>query len=168
MSNEIKKQLIESINLNTAALIKLVDATPVDQYNVHEEGRWSVGDVMGHLIKTEEAVLGVLNGDVKPLKGRPVDDRVGKIETAFGNMEIKLTAPEPLAPLDGVHNPQEQKEAFNAIRTNIILTVENEDLEPVCLGFKHRFFGNLTRYEWVRFVALHATRHARQIESLIH
>ncbi len=42
----------------------------------------------------------------------------------------------------------------------------SKDLSVVCLDMELPTFGHLTRYEWLRFMMVHALRHTIQIEKI--
>jgi hypothetical protein len=56
---------------------------------------------------------------------------------------------------------------FKEIQTMLEGKVEGADLGATCLDVEVPVFGYLTRYEWLKFIVVHAQRHIRQLKNML-
>jgi uncharacterized damage-inducible protein DinB len=160
------EQILKDVNDSTARVTEAVDNTPEEIFNRRQNGKWPVGEHLAHLVILEGLIVKVMNGETADLEDRKPDARVKLIGRIFGDLDRKLQAPEPVAPKQGEKNKEQLRQQFTEARDQITQIIENQDLALLCLGFKHAFFKEMTRYEWVYFTIHHANRHAAQMASL--
>lgn len=162
----VKERIIEDLKESTENVLQAIDNTPDEMFNRQINGKWSASDHISHLTLLEKLILGVMQGERIPLEGREPDARIKVIERIFGDLDRKLHAPDALAPKEGDKDKERLIEQFSETRKQMISIIENEELDLLCLGFKHTFFKELTRYEWIYFTIYHSGRHAKQISSI--
>ncbi len=159
-SNE---QVLLDLNVSTQQIINILDQIPADRFNFGQGQSWSVSDCLEHLIMVEGFILNVINGETMPLQDRQPDQFVSGIKSRFTNRDQKLDAPPPIAPPHEERVKEIQKQAFVEKRNQLTAAFEHLNLTDICLGHKHKMFGELTRYEWAYFTIFHSDRHAIQI-----
>jgi uncharacterized damage-inducible protein DinB len=157
------EHVLQDLDLSTQQIIHLLDHTPEDKFNFRQDQAWSVSDCLEHLIVVERFIHSVLNGETTSLQDRQADMYVPKIKDRFTNREQKIAAPPQLVPQPEARVKESQKQAFLEIRKQLASCLHHQNLADLCLGFKHKVFGELTRYELTYFVIYHSDRHAIQM-----
>lgn len=161
-----KERIKEDLNESTQQVLQALDNTPDEIFNRQSDGKWSAADHLSHLAKIEGLIAGVMKGETTTLEDRQPDARVKLVQRVFGDLDRKLQAPEALAPNEGEKDKELLRQQFTESRKQMIDIIDKQELNSLCLGFKHAFFKELTRYEWIYFAILHSGRHAEQIGRL--
>jgi uncharacterized damage-inducible protein DinB len=143
------------------------DVNP-DQSRRHPgPGQWSVLDTVEHIATAETIMLKLITTTRCPKTGvrpnreeaflRMVPDRSHKMET-----------PEPGRPTGRFANLAEARTQFEKARAETIRFVQEcaEDLRASEVTHPHPAAGVVTTYEMLIVMAMHAERHARQIEEI--
>ena len=162
---ESKEQILNDLNDSGKQVIEVVNNTPAEAFNRQKNGKWSVGDHFAHLVILEGLIIKIMKGRVIPLKDREPNARIKVIRKIFENLDRKLQAGGPINPEPGDKNKEQLEQQFIQNRSQMAEIIEKEDLSLLCLDFKHAFFKELSRLEWVYFAIIHAARHAKQMVS---
>ncbi|RYE24312.1 MAG: DinB family protein [Sphingobacteriales bacterium] len=161
-------QLRNDLDANTALLDQKLYSFTEEQYNTpRADGGWSAGQIVAHLLKLEQRVLEVINGETHAAD-KHYDEQVSVIESVYGNYDRKLEAGEPIKPDAGVTvwDKNNQLLKLTDLRNNIKQVLETKPANEVCVSYRHEMFGELTRYEWGYLVIYHCERHMHQIDGL--
>ncbi|HKE00493.1 MAG TPA: DinB family protein [Planctomycetota bacterium] len=131
--------------------------------------KWSVGEVIEHLVLVETRVQGRLD---KTLAGAPDPDwkkkTAGKaemLEKLLPDRSMKADAPEPVQPKGKLTHAEAIAEYKKARAKTIEMTVKS-DAPLKAFTFDHPFFGPLSAYQWLLLVPLHNQRHNQQIAEV--
>jgi len=134
-----------------------------------QQGGWSVGEVLAHLMQVERAVCDAARKTLaKP--PQPLQRKLLRVPIAVIQFRgIKRESPIPLdAAL--VQGKAEMLAKF-AARRGETLTFLRETLaggrDLAGYHWRHPFFGTLTFAEWCRVLAYHETRHTKQIREIV-
>lgn len=135
-------------------------------------GRWSVLDCVEHLAVTEEAIFGLLQGNLKaPPSAEAVRAKTaGKtamMEKFLTDRSRKVSAPAEIAPTGRFKTLAEAREAFTANRNRTIAFAEKTEEDLHAHVSKHMAFGELDLYQWVLLMAGHSERHTLQAKEVI-
>lgn len=160
---EAKEQLLNDLSDSTNKVMEVVNNTPEESFNQSKNGKWSVADHFAHVILLEGLIVKVMMGQTTILEDRKPDDRVKVIRRVFSNLERKLKAGGPINPEPGEKNKDQLTQTFLQYRSQMEELVKQEDLSLICQDFKHAFFKELTRLEWLYFAIIHSDRHAKQM-----
>jgi hypothetical protein len=166
-------EILTCLDGEFAALRRAVDDVPQERRNERPaEGRWSVAEVLEHLVMVDKAVLKVSSRHLAAAKaaGLPPETDTSPI---IGTMPVELVArrerplvaPEPLTP-KGMDAGAAWAE-LEATRRQLVEFVRSCDgLAIGQISFPHPALGNLNLYQWLLFPAGHHARHARQIREI--
>lgn len=161
-------QLRDDLDANTALLDQKLYSFTDQQYNTpRKDGGWSAGQIVAHLLKLEELICQVIDGDTRAAD-KHYDEQVSIIKTVFENHDRKLTAGEPILPEPEVRHWDKKAQLMKLTdqREKIKQVLETKPANEVCTSFRHHFFGEMTRYEWGYFIIYHCERHLHQIDVL--
>jgi hypothetical protein len=133
-----------------------------------EPDRWSVAQVLEHLVTSEQRMAGLILRLIGEAKGKAagapvapsgfdpkkVLDRTSKIKTRMGE-------PEGTVPIgDSFKSLDDQRAQLKAAMT------ADHGVNLATLSAPHHVFGSMDVYEWLQFMGLHMRRHAAQIREL--
>jgi hypothetical protein len=180
---ETRQQLLDSVSGLSEAQMKFKAAPD----------KWSVAEIVEHLVNAENAVFSVTQQIVKtPLHAELqtlVKERVMKspvppipdagpgtnglfikdqtvILTVTNRATRRFQAPEPVAPRGKLTAKADLLAAFDKARTRTInyLETTNEDLRGHMA--EHWVLGVLDAYQWLLFVTAHSERHLAQLNEV--
>ncbi|MGD0306380.1 MAG: DinB family protein [Candidatus Acidiferrales bacterium] len=148
--------------------IAIVDQFPADRWRESPgNGAWSAGEIVAHTMQIEESIIAASR---KTLKKPPYPVPFVKrfhIPLALATMRArKLKSPIPIN-LDRIPDQSSYAAAITACRRGTLDFVEEnrgKDLKP--WTFPHPTFGPLNLYDWLRLIAYHELRHAKQIREV--
>ena len=131
------------------------------------EGRWSAGELAGHLIMMERAIL--RNTDrllQKPPKSVPFYKR---FHVPMAVAESRLIRRKTPIPLDTqmVREKEEMLAELRQVRERTLAFIEEtmgRDLNKYRMT--HPFLGSLTTNEWFQLIASHEIRHMKQMREI--
>jgi len=160
--------IFEELDQSRADLDAAVKAVPASRRTVSPEpDRWSVAQVLEHLVTSERRMAGFIERIIAEAKGKAgepmppsgfdpkrVVDRTTKIKTRMGDPTGTIPVDESFKSLD--EGRAQLKRAVTA----------DHGVNLATIGGPHHVFGQMTVYEWLQFVGLHMRRHAAQIREL--
>ena len=130
------------------------------------EDKWSPGQLLEHMGKSERGTLRLLNGPVAHVEGRVADAKCAELEDFIHTRE-RLRAPEGLYPTQATYAPAAVLDAFTDVRAEIRTAFEfAADIAAVVDAWHHPRYGAMTVCEWLYFTAVHGERHRRQYAGL--
>jgi hypothetical protein len=136
------------------------------------EGRWSVSEVLEHLLLVETQLLRMISAllkkaeasGVRPTKESFTVDVDALLERSSREKYVTREGYQPSGTMsistavDGLKGIQED---LQKLRPRLLAA------DPTQSRFPHWIFGPLDLAQWLAFLTLHEERHLRQIESLM-
>jgi uncharacterized damage-inducible protein DinB len=160
--------IIQNLSRAQSELLHVADAIPARQWKTRPaEGRWSAGELTGHLITVERVIIG---GTDKLLKKPPEAVSFFKrfhLPMAVAESRlIRLKSPLPLDP-QIVREKEEMLAELRQVRERTLAFIEEttgRDLRKYRM--KHPFLGSLNTYDWFQLIASHEIRHLKQMKEI--
>jgi DinB family protein len=151
--------------------IYLAAATPIPESHWRRsphQGAWSAAEVTAHVCMVEANIIDrASKGVQKPAEIVPFWRR-GHIPLPIVSWRvIKRKSPIPLEPTLVL----EKRPALETLAMKRRLTMEfveaTRDRDLSDYRFRHPFLGSLGLYDWLRMIAFHEVRHAKQIREIV-
>ncbi len=160
--------IIENLARAQSELLRAADAVPAEQWKTRPaEGRWSAGELIGHLSAIERAILSRADKLLQlPPKSVPFYKRFHVPMMIVEARVIRRKAPTPLEPLS-VREKEEMLGELRGVRKRTVAFIEEtrgRDLSEY--NYAHPFLGTLNAYEWLQFIASHERRHMKQMREI--
>lgn len=133
-----------------------------DYNKVPPAGGWTPAQVVDHIIQA----TGGLPDQQTAETDRLYFEKDELTRSAFLNFDIKMESPEFLRPEAREYNRDEQLKSIESIRNHQMESIRDKDLFAICLDFELPVWGTLTRYEWLKFIDYHTTRHIHQLKKI--
>ncbi len=168
--------LAHELDTSRAALLAAAHAVPEAQrHRKPADGKWSVTDVLNHLLKVESSSGRLFSVYSRQLRanGAPVETETETASiidayTRFG-METRsrlVEAPELVAP-EAEARFDDTVEALSTSRARLLAALrEANGLALGTVTAPHPRLGSLTLYEWLLTIARHERRHIPQIAEI--
>lgn len=163
-----KLDYFEYLEDDTAHFLDWIETLEPNQFNLKEEGKWGVFEVLEHILLVEDICIKMLL--------RPSDlihdktERLGKEvlhRLIIDRREKKMSAPEILHPKGSITTIQMFKEQFVRQRKQLQTQIQQNQLIIDHRMYKHPFLGEMTVTDWLYFIPLHTNRHLKQIQKLV-
>jgi hypothetical protein len=152
-----------------ALLAAVQRVAPADRGRRPAPDRWSVAEILEHLVKVERSVAMLVatrgREPLPPTMEPPVPDAAARVAGLRGR-ERKVDVPDAMRP-SGAVSADEALEALAASRRALLDAAAAA--EPAALEhrtYHHAILGRLTLRDWLAFVAHHEARHAAQIDEV--
>lgn len=132
------------------------------------EAKWSPGQYVEHVIKSERAFGRILGAGTAPApEGRAADEKCAAIEAGVPVTGEPLRAPATVHPdPERRYSPAEHLDAFVDGRADLRAAIDfAPDAGAVATAYAHFVYGEMTLTEWLYFTAYHGERHRRQVEA---
>jgi len=160
--------IIENLARAQRELLRAADAVPADQWRTRPaEERWSAGELTGHLITIERAIISRTDKVLrKPPKEVPFFKRFHVPMVIVESRLIRLKTPIPLDP-GVIHEKEEMLAELGQVRERTLALIE-ETMERDLSKYRmpHPFLGSLNAYEWFQMIASHEIRHTKQMREI--
>ena len=161
-------KIIENLACAQSELLRTADAVPADQWKTRPaEGRWSAGELVGHLSAIERVILSRAGKLVqKPPKSVPFFKRFHVPMMIVEARVIRRKAPVALEP-QIICEKESMLAELRAVRERTLAFIEEtrgRDLSNY--NMPHPFLGNLNAYDWLQFIASHEIRHMKQMREI--
>ncbi len=160
--------IIENLARAQSELLRAADAVPADQWKTRPAvGRWSAGELIGHLSAIERAILGRADKLLqKPPKSVPFYKRFHVPMMIVEARVIRRKAPIALEP-QMVCEKEEMLAELREVRKRTLAFIdETRGLDLSKYNMPHPFLGNLNAYDWLQFIASHEIRHMKQMREI--
>jgi uncharacterized damage-inducible protein DinB len=148
--------------------LRAADQVSADQWKTRPaEGRWSAGELVGHLITVESAILRSMGKLLeKPPKSVPFYKR---FHVPMAVVESRLIRRKSPIATDGamIRKKEEMLAELQDTRERTLAFIGetmDRDLSQYTAG--HPFLGTLNTYGWLQLVASHEVRHTKQMKEI--
>jgi len=162
------KTIVANLDRAEQRLLRAADAVSANQWKARPgEGRWSAGEVVGHLITIERAIL--RNADrmlQKPPKSVPFYKR---FHVPMAVVESRLIRRKTPIPLDTqiVREKEEMLAELREVRERTLAFIgETMERDLSKYHMPHAFLGMLNAHEWLQMIASHEVRHTKQMKEI--
>lgn len=163
----MKQEILKDLENTTDELLKTLDGVKSEDVDrVPFEGSWTAGQLAEHLLKSDETMLKILNGETKKSE-RKHDEKVEGIKKIFLNFSSKMKAPDFNTPLESVHKKDNIVSTFEENKKGFSDVIKSKELSEICTGFSLPGLGEMTRYEWIYFNIYHKQRHTHQLKNIV-
>lgn len=160
--------LIAKLQQAQTEFLRAADAVhPEDWKTRPEEGRWSAAELVAHLIGVEKAVVEKADRiSQKAPKRVPLYRRFHLPMALVETRIVRRKAPVPVNP--GALREKEEMLAGlrDARERSLAFLEETKDRELGEYRWSHPALGMLSTYGWMRFLAAHENRHAKQMREI--
>ena len=162
------KTIVENLKRAQVELLRAADAVPAEHWKTRPaDGRWSAGELIGHLSEIERAILSRADKQLqKPPKIVPFYKRFHVPMMIVERRVIRRKAPSNVEP-QNVGEKEEMLAEFRGVRERTMAFIEEtrgRDLSKY--NMPHPFLGNLNAYDWLQFIASHEIRHTKQMREI--
>jgi len=158
--------LAAQFRATTATLIGLLEAFTPDSFNRKPSPTaWNAGDVAEHLLLFDIRLQEILATSTHPTDRNPTE-KIAEYTGRVTNREVRIDAPAFLVPAAAERTPADMIAKLQTARNKIAEAITTQDLTLVSTAFPHRFFGEMTAFEWIHFLDLHTQRHFPQLKEL--
>ncbi len=160
--------IIENLAGARSELLRAADAVREDQWKTRpSEGRWSAGELIGHLSAIESAILSRTDKLLQePPKVVPFFKRFHVPMIIVEARVIRRKAPMP-PDAQMIHGKEEMLAELRGVRERTLAFIEEtsgRDLSKYSMA--HPFLGTLNAYGWLQFIASHEIRHTKQMREI--
>jgi uncharacterized damage-inducible protein DinB len=160
--------IVENLARAQRELLRAAEAVPEDQWKTRPaEGRWSAGELIGHLSAVERAILSRADKLLqKPSKSPPFFKRFHVPMMMVEARVIRLKTPKWLD-VQTIREKEEMLAELRGVREQTLAFIEetrSRDLSKYSMP--HPFLGTLNAYEWLQFIASHEIRHTKQMREI--
>lgn len=167
------EQILARLSAERAGLVARLERIPAARQNVRPTPeRWSVAEVLEHLVRLEMGLtkLLALKGQAPPAADVPAPPADALGTPQFGALvrdrSKPLEAPERVRP-EGKLSAEEALARLQAARAALLEAFASADAEALDRQTHvHPFFGPLTLRSWMALAADHEARHAAQIGEI--
>jgi len=166
-------ELLAYIDREQAALEAAVGSVPRARHSsAPADGRWSVAQIIQHLVLVERRVTGLITMQLATAKDHglgsersstPILSTIDVGRFADRSRKFVFGGDPPSASVDvdaGLRALAETRVAFKAA------VMQGDGFDLSVPSAPHRAFGQLNLYEWIGFVGAHIARHADQIREI--
>ena len=171
--NDIEREyVVEQLLASEARVLALLDGLTAEQWAFREgPERWSIADILEHLILFERfvrgAVLTMLENDAEPKKVAAVSVKLPAVMKIAEARDVRIEAREVVRPTGRWHDTSAMISMLQREREKTIAFAETTDANLRCHFFAHLLLGDLDAYQWLVLMAKHSERHALQIEEVM-
>ena len=165
-----KIAILKTLSENQNALLATLKKVNADLFAYRPAvDRWSIAEIVEHIILVENGVLaGLKKAGMQPKQeaiNKTISDEA--LSKMLGNRGRKIDAPAHFVP-KGVFTDKATAIAdFTAHRANLADFVHKTDLPLAYIGFPHFAAGMLNGFDWLVFMTGHCERHIMQMEEII-
>jgi len=165
--------LFDSLETQRKELLDRVKHLTSEQLNAHTEGKWSIAQILSHLIASEQLSVNYLNKKMQGIKDAPAtgfkETLTMMLLVISQRLPLKFKAPKVLAENTITYETSEQiTEEWEKVRKELkqILTRFNDD-QLKRKVYKHPIAGMLNITQALRFFREHIYHHTPQIIHLL-
>jgi DinB superfamily len=160
--------LIAKMSQAHCAFLCAADAIPSERWKTKpSDGRWSAAELVAHLTMVERAVIEKADRvSQKPPKRIPFFKKMHLPMALVERRLVRRKSPVPIDP-ELLGDKEAMLARLREVRERSLAFLEEtreRNLREYC--WKHPAIGMLNTYGWLRFVAAHETRHAKQMREI--
>jgi DinB superfamily len=160
--------IVSLLSRTRSQFVVTVDAFPSERWrDAPRDGAWSAAEIVTHTMQIEEAII---LGSRKTLKKQPYPVAfLKRFHLPLALASTRARNLESPVRIDSNRIPAQSEYAghITACRQRTLDFVDetrDRDLRPYT--FPHPVFGALNLYDWLRLIAYHELRHAKQIREV--
>lgn len=148
-------------------LLSFADVNDEQSRRHPAEGKWSVLDTVEHLTVAETIMVKLVAETRRP-KTADRPNREERFQQVVPDRGFRMESPEAGRPTGRFANLAQARQQFETARAQTIRFVEvcSEDLRATEVTHPHPLAGVISTYEMLIVMAMHAERHAKQIEEI--
>ncbi len=164
------------IDRERGELLAAARAVPMAQLRTRPgEGRWSIAENLAHLERVERGVVRLLTLRLTEARaqGHPAETDSSSIvgcldDRGLDDRQTRRLAPPRVEPDPEVAAAEDLVERLERSRVQLREAASIGDgLALGSLHHPHPVLGDISLYEWIRFVGLHELRHRSQITEVV-
>ena len=160
--------ILENLARAQRELLSAADAVPAELWATPaEEGRWSAGEVVAHLISVERSILSGADKLLQhPPRAVPFYKRFRIPMVVVERRFIRRRTPIPVEE-EQLREKEVMLAELREVRERTLAFIEEtkgRDLSAYCRW--HALLGTLNVYEWFQMIASHEIRHTKQVKEI--
>ncbi|QMU29023.1 DinB family protein [Adhaeribacter radiodurans] len=164
---ELTAQVGPEFEKTAQDLLKLFSSFELAEINQPpQDGGWTAGQLVQHVIKVNSGFLRILNGPTVETIRKP-DEQIPRIKANLLDFTFKRQAGDFVAPENKTYQKGVLVTTLEQIKSAINQVIQTTDLSQTCTGFEVPVFGFLTRLEAIHFVIYHTQRHTHQLKNIL-
>ncbi len=163
-----KEILFEQLDQNTDDAMTLLKNVSADDLLKHPDNKWSVIQIMEHILLTDQVVIILIQrtpkayAEQEELHGR---ERLHKFVVTHRNRTVE--APSTLHPKGNIQNFQDFSKVFLQQRDQLKNQINSGQIALDNAIHQHPYLGDMTTIDWLHFISLHTQRHLEQIKEIL-
>jgi hypothetical protein len=171
METSERRFVLEELASSEARLLDLVEGLTPDQWNFRETpDRWSIAEIIEHLILFENFILGtiakVLEGPAEPGKKALAAGKEPLVLGLANTRGSRIQAREAARPVGSWPDAAGRMAELRKARARTVTFAAGTEADLRGHFFPHLAFGDLDCYQWLLVLSRHVGRHALQIEEI--
>jgi hypothetical protein len=171
MKREEREFVVGELRGSEARLVEAVGGVTAAQVGFRTgPERWSIAEVLEHLVVWESFMLGAIRGAMElpgePEKRAAVAGKDSLVLGLAGSRDKPLQAREAARPAGRWNDLGEMLSEFQARRARTVEFAETTQADLRSHFFAHVTFGDLDCYQWLVAMGQHTLRHVAQIEEI--
>ncbi len=166
-------QLFDTLETQRAELLGFVKGISMETANKSPQGKWSIAQVISHLIASEQLSVRYLNKkilgiDTAPKTGLPEELKMITLIISQ-RLPFKFKAPNVIVQNTAVYeNPEQLTSAWEKTRSDLKAVLEKFDDNQINRKvFKHPVAGMLNIQHALKFFREHIIHHTPQVKKLL-
>jgi len=175
LSAEEKEEIVKLIDDSQDMLMGLITGLTDEQWTFKQnDERWSVGECVEHIVRSERALLesaqGAMKNPADPDWAKKTEGKTKLIKNVMPNRNPGgaggATAPQEIRPTekwDRAKAIQEYYKVHGEVRAFAETVAFEQPIKEHIYTHPFPVFGDLTAYDWLIYVPLHTVRHSKQI-----
>jgi uncharacterized damage-inducible protein DinB len=149
--------------------LRAADAVSPENWKTRPaEGRWSAAELVAHLMMVERAVIGKADRIAEKAPKRiSLFKRIHLPIALVHSRIIRRKSPVQVEP-GMLRDKEDMLAELREVRGRTLAFLEemkSRDLSEYL--WTHPALGNLNTYEWIKFLAAHEIRHAKQMQEIV-
>ena len=171
MTTDEREFVVGELAASEARLVEAVRGLTEQQWRFREAPeRWSIAEVVEHLVVWESCMLGAVRGALDtPAEPEKQAEVAGKDSLVLGlaaSRDKPLKSREAARPTGRWSDVGEMLAEFRARRAQTVEFAESMQADLRSHFFAHVAFGDLDCYQWLVAMGQHTLRHVAQIEEI--
>jgi uncharacterized damage-inducible protein DinB len=168
----LQKQL-ENLEAQRVALLHLLNGISKEQFHKAPAGKWSLAQVLSHLVTSEKLSVGYLNKKIQAIDQTSNTGLVSELKMLAliisQRLPLKFEAPKVVVENTSAYQTlPEIEEAWQKTREDLkVLLVKFNDRQLKKKIYKHPIAGRLNIMQTLRFFQEHIIHHTPQIKNLL-
>ena len=163
--------VVGELRASEARLVEVVRGVTVAQAGFRAgPERWSIAEVLEHLVVWESFMLGAIQGALEapaePEKKAEVAEKDALVLGLAGSRDKPLKSREAARPTGRWSDIGEMLAEFQMRRARTVEFAETTQADLRSHFFAHVTFGDLDCYQWLVAMGQHTLRHVQQIEEI--